>query len=98
MKRSDWDDFLRSFPLSWEAEANRLRRRLALVSREPRELLCMLCDADYPVWFAPNDLWNRVVRREDGSDEWPFLCPTCFARKAVERGVDSRFQLSAVDL
>lgn len=62
--------------------------------KDPRELLCMICDHEYPVWFAPNDLWNRVVRRPDGSDEWPFLCPTCFANLAVERGVDTPFILA----
>lgn len=60
----------------------------------PRELLCMKCQQEYPVWFAPNNLWNRVVRRPDGSDEWPFLCPTCFATLAVERGEQERFVVS----
>jgi hypothetical protein len=54
----------------------------------------MICDRDYPVWFAPNDLWNRVVRLPDGSDRWPFLCPTCFGMKAVEVGVDTPFILA----
>lgn len=60
-----------------------------------RELLCMICGSDYPVWYAPNDLWNRVVRRPDGSDEWDFLCPGCFTRIAAERGEDERFVVSA---
>lgn len=92
-----------------DAEAARLRDGLISlvagsasssrsVASEPRELLCMLCDADYPVWFAPNDLWNAVVRLPDGSDKWPFLCPTCFAKQASGRGIDSRFCLSAPDL
>lgn len=62
--------------------------------QEPRELLCMICWDEYPVWYAPDTLWNRVVRRPDGSDEWDYLCPACFARVAVERGVDARFVLS----
>lgn len=61
----------------------------------PRELLCMICDSEYPVWSAPNDLWNRVIRRPDGSDEWDFLCPGCFTRVAAERGVDGQFVVSA---
>lgn len=28
---------------------------------ELRELLCQKCGRDYPVWFAPNELWNRVA-------------------------------------
>lgn len=53
----------------------------------------MICDRDYPVWFAPNWLWNKVVRLPDGSDRWPFLCPTCFAMKAIEAGVKIVFEL-----
>ena len=53
----------------------------------PRELHCEDCDRDYVVWFAPNDLWNRVVRAKypDGPD--PFLCPTCFTVRADKDGV-----------
>lgn len=65
---------------------------------DARELRCMLCGSDYPVWFALNELWNAVVRRPDGSDEHPFLCPTCFGNLAVERGVVTvRLMLSAPD-
>jgi len=45
---------------------------------EPRELLCMICDKDYTVWYAPNDLWNKYIRLPDGSDTYDFLCPNCF--------------------
>lgn len=54
---------------------------------ERRELLCQRCGREHPVWFAPNAAWNPVVRRENGSDEFPFLCPTCFIVLAEERGV-----------
>lgn len=47
-----------------------------------RELLCQRCGKDYPVWCAPNELWNRVQR--DGEH---FFCLTCFAILAEERGV-----------
>src|SRR5689334_13046519 len=63
---------------------------------EPRELLCMVCDRDYPVWFAPNRLWNPVMRRPDGSDEYPFICPTCFGNIAVQRGVKTPFVFFSV--
>lgn len=62
-----------------------------------RELLCMICGAEHPVWFAPNDLWNAVVRQPDGSEEWPFLCPTCFARMTEEKGVGTMFKLSLAE-
>jgi hypothetical protein len=55
--------------------------------REHRELLCDLCDRDYPVWFAPHDVWNAVVR-QGGVDEWAFLCPLCFSLIADERRPD----------
>lgn len=52
-----------------------------------REGLCQVCDRDYPVWFAPNPLWNRVMR--DGvrakGDMYAFICPTCFANIADEQ-------------
>lgn len=60
---------------------------------EIRELLCMICGKEHPVWYAPNDLWNRVIRR-DGSDEHPFLCPTCFTVLAEERGAGEMFVVS----
>lgn len=62
--------------------------------RAPRELLCMVCGSEYPVWFAPNDVWNPVMRRADGSDEVPFICPTCFALAAAAKGELSAFVLS----
>lgn len=66
-------------------------------NHEPRELVCSLCGVDYPVWSAPNDLYNAVMRLPDGSDRLPFPCPTCFARMAAESGVGSRFRLSLDD-
>ena len=59
------------------------------------ELLCMICDRDYPVWYAPDDLWNPVMRLPDGSDRWPFVCPTCFTLEATKAGVDIVFKLSS---
>lgn len=59
-----------------------------------RELLCMSCGVEYPVWYADNDLWNATVRHADGSDEWDFLCPTCFMGLAARRGVETAFRVS----
>jgi hypothetical protein len=47
-----------------------------------RELLCQWCDNDYPVWVAPDELWNQVADENEH-----FLCPTCFAMLAEQRGV-----------
>lgn len=70
---------------------------LAPCRSEPQECVCMLCGVDYPVWFAPVELWNRVVRLADGSDRWPFLCPTCFGKRAEADGVVSRLVLADAD-
>lgn len=54
------------------------------------EGLCDFCGKRYPVWVAPNALWNAVVReRRDGFPQLnePFLCPTCFLVLAEERAV-----------
>ncbi len=54
----------------------------------PRELLCEDCDHEYVVWFAPNDLWNRVVRAKYADRSEPFLCPTCFTVRCDADGVE----------
>lgn len=68
--------------------------RLHSLNHGPRELLCMVCNRDYPVWFAPNEVWNPVMRRADGSDEYPFICTGCFAGIAAKRGERRAFVLS----
>lgn len=62
---------------------------LLVIKPAVRELLCQRCDLEYPVWFAPNELWNRVAK--DGEH---FLCPNCFAVLAEARGASAiRWQL-----
>lgn len=53
------------------------------------EGICQLCGRDYPVWFAPSDIWNEVQRGGDpgAADEESFLCPLCFVVKAEAHGV-----------
>jgi len=38
-------------------------------------------------WHAPSPLWNAVMRRADGTDEWQIVCPQCFAELAAAKGV-----------
>jgi hypothetical protein len=52
-----------------------------------RECLCQLCDTEYPVWFAPNKLWNSVMRDPDGADKYAFVCMNCFAKEAEKKGI-----------
>ena len=85
------------FPVYARPFADRVLALLEGERGEPRELLCMVCNHDYPVWFAPSDLWNRVVRTPAGSDRWPFLCPTCFGMKANEAGVGAVFVLQEAE-
>lgn len=57
---------------------------------KPRELLCQLCNAEYCVWFAPNPIWNKVMRHPDGreaSEKYSFICPNCFMKTAEELGI-----------
>ena len=54
----------------------------------PRELHCEDCQRDYVVWFAPNELWNRVVRSKYLATPEPFLCPTCFTVRCDATGVE----------
>jgi len=58
---------------------------------EPRELLCQRCNREYVVWYAPNELWNAVIRNNPTGDEGSqesFLCACCFMELAAERGYD----------
>lgn len=66
--------------------SNNYRKILLSEQSEIRELLCQICDRDYPVWFTDDELWNQVCRREN-EKEIHFLCPTCFARLAERLGV-----------
>lgn len=64
---------------------------------QSRELTCDICGRDHAVWSAPNDVWNAVCRWPDGSDKWPFLCPTCFMNEAEEKGLGSSWRLVPTD-
>lgn len=69
-------------------------------SSEKRECLCEVCQLEYPVWFAPNELWNAVMRWPNGreiSEKIGFICPTCFAKEAKEKGVKTTGFMLATD-
>ena len=46
------------------------------------EDVCGDCGANNPTWFAPNDLWNRVMGSPNG-----IVCPACFIERAELVGV-----------
>lgn len=69
--------------------------------KEKRELLCEVCDRDYPIWYAPNPLWNKVMRWPDGreaSEKIGFICPTCFAMEAERLGIRPKGEAWVLDL
>lgn len=43
---------------------------------------CLDCGRVDAVWFAPSELWNRVVGSPNG-----VLCPSCFIDRAEAAGV-----------
>jgi hypothetical protein len=53
------------------------------------ENACQDCGVDNPVWFAPNELWNRVMGGPDAHDDpGGYLCPVCFIVHAKAAGID----------
>lgn len=52
---------------------------------------CEECGGRNVVWFAPNDLWNRVMRGGDrgAPDVLEIVCPVCFIRRAEAAGVEA---------
>jgi hypothetical protein len=46
------------------------------------ESICQACGGPNITWFAPNDVWNRVMPDDGG-----ILCPTCFAHAAAAAGI-----------
>ena len=60
------------------------------------EQICEVCSDVNPVWFAPNDLWNRVMRYPDGreaSEAIHFICPNCFIKQAARLGIAPTYEL-----
>lgn len=49
---------------------------------EHPEAKCQKCGNDNVVWFAPNELWNKVV-----DDKTAILCPVCFVKMAEAKGI-----------
>lgn len=64
----------------------------------PVESRCERCFGPNPVWVAPSPLWNEVLRGGDinGGEELSFVCPSCFAGLAEEKGIACDWRLQAV--
>jgi hypothetical protein len=46
------------------------------------EDFCECCGRPNIVWYAPNELWNRVA-----AEKFHILCPVCFVRLCESVGV-----------
>jgi len=46
------------------------------------EAKCQECNGKNPIWYAENELWNRVMGSPNG-----IICPACFSRKAEALGL-----------
>lgn len=68
-----------------------------LPSDPPVEERCERCFGRNPVWCAPSPLWNEVLRGGDinGPEGHAFVCPTCFAELAEEKGIASLWRFYA---
>lgn len=46
------------------------------------DTVCQNCGQPNPIWFAPNEVWNRIVGGPDATDDpGGVLCPCCFMAK-----------------
>lgn len=49
---------------------------------------CQDCDAENPVWFAPNADWNLAMGgAEAAGDPGGVVCPNCYIRRAEMAGL-----------
>lgn len=44
---------------------------------------CEDCSGRNVVWFAPNEIWNKVCRPNGENAADPMLCPRCFILRAA---------------
>lgn len=66
-------------PLSNEQPA----KEMYIAEEGHPERICQDCGGLNAMWFAPNDLWNRVIPERSG-----IVCPVCFIRRAGNAGID----------
>jgi hypothetical protein len=64
-------------------------RRQDAPNTEHPEDTCEDCGGPNVVWFAPNDVWNQVMRGGDrgAPDAVGIVCPMCFIRRAENEGL-----------
>ncbi len=63
-------------------------------AEEPHpESYCHECNGPNVVWFAPNEIWNKVIGSSNG-----ILCPVCFIKRARGTpGLDAAWRIAPED-
>lgn len=63
------------------------------------ESYCHRCGGENVSWVAPSPLWNRIMRRKDGTESYDgIVCPACFAILCIKKDVASGFRLYATEI
>ena len=66
--------------------------------RNVGDMQCHECGDHNPIWFAPHDIWNRVVGGPDATDDpGGVLCPNCFLKKAGAVFPNTVWKLTTTD-
>jgi len=68
-------DTLKQFATQQEA----WNRRTDSEEEKHPEDTCQMCSRDNPVWYAENELWNKVAPPKG------IICPICFKQLAIEK-------------
>jgi len=70
------------------AEIDRVATRSSPAPEVSDSPTCQDCNGHNPVWFAPNELWNRVMGGENATDDpGGIVCVQCFIRRAEAAGI-----------
>lgn len=55
------------------------------------EAFCQKCGHPNPVWYAPNELFNKINGSPVG-----IMCPVCFQKMADEKGINIIFTVEVL--
>lgn len=61
------------------------------------EATCKKCGGKNTLWYAPNEIWNSVMRDTDHlEDDWGIICPQCFLELTEAKGLKLIFTVEAI--
>lgn len=72
----------------WQARARSSPPESTRTANSHPEDFCQQCGGPNFVWFAANDVWNKVIPERVG-----VLCPRCFAERAKRVGFGVAWEL-----